>query len=146
MSAAPPGYRHLLVDAPRPYLRRLTLDRPEKRNALHNALRGELFDALERADRDETVRVIVIRGAGPCFSAGYDLASNVAKDQPWHTAGGDGNWARHVVEGWFRIWDLAVPVIAQVHGCVSPVEASSRPPATSSTPPRTRRSVIRRCA
>jgi enoyl-CoA hydratase len=40
----------------------------------------------------------------------------VGKDQPWHTAGGDGNWPRHVVEGWFKIWDLAKPVIAQVHG------------------------------
>jgi enoyl-CoA hydratase len=109
-------YSHLLVDEPRPRVRRLTLNRPEKRNALHNALRGELFDALERADRDAAVHVTVIRGAGPCFSAGYDLASNVAKDQPWHTAGGDGNWPRHVVEGWFRIWDLAKPVIAQVHG------------------------------
>jgi enoyl-CoA hydratase len=109
-------YRYLLVDEPLPLVRRLTLNRPEKRNALHNALRGELFDALERADRDEAVRVTLIRGAGGCFSAGYDLASNVAKDQPWHTAGGDGNWPRHVVEGWFKIWDLAKPVIAQVHG------------------------------
>jgi enoyl-CoA hydratase len=116
MSAAPAAYSHLLVDEPRPQVRRLTLNRPEKRNALHNALRGELFDALERADRDESVRVSVIRGAGRCFSAGYDLASNVTKDQPWHTAGGDGNWPRHVVEGWFKIWDLAKPVIAQVHG------------------------------
>lgn len=110
------GYEHLLCDDPRPFVRRLTLNRPQKRNALHNALRRELFDALERADRDDAVRVTVLRGAGPCFSAGYDLSSNVAKDQPWHTAAGDGNWPRHVVEGWFRIWDLAKPVIAQVHG------------------------------
>jgi enoyl-CoA hydratase len=114
--AATPTYRYLLVDEPLPLVRRLTLNRPDKRNALHNALRRELFDALERADRDEAVRVVVLRGAGACFSAGYDLASNVAKDQPWHTAGGDGNWPRHVVEGWFKIWDLAKPVIAQVHG------------------------------
>jgi enoyl-CoA hydratase len=109
-------YEHLQLDEPRPLVRRLTLNRPEKRNALHNPLRAELFDALERADRDPAVRVSVIRGAGPCFSAGYDLASNVAQDQPWHTAGGDGNWPRHVVEGWFGIWDLAKPVVAQVHG------------------------------
>ena len=38
------------------------------------------------------------------------------KGQPWHTAGGDGNWSRHVVEGHFRVWDLRKPVIAQVHG------------------------------
>ncbi len=109
-------YKYLLLDEPRPSVRRVTLNRPEKRNALHNALRAELFDALERADRDEGVRVTLIRGAGTCFSAGYDLGANNATGQPWHSAGGDGNWPRHVVEGWFRIWDLAKPVIAQVHG------------------------------
>jgi enoyl-CoA hydratase/carnithine racemase len=83
--AAAPAYEHLLVDDPRAHVRRLTLDRPEKRNALNNALRGELFDALERADRDDAVRVTVIRGAGACFSAGYDLAgcgkSDLGADQ-----------------------------------------------------------------
>jgi enoyl-CoA hydratase len=83
---------------------------------LSNELRTELFDALETADRDPDVRVVVIRGAGSCFSAGYDLKSDVSRNQPFHTAGGLGNWPRHVVEGFFRIWDLAKPVIAQVHG------------------------------
>jgi len=55
-------------------VRRLTLNRPGKRNALSNALRGELFKALEAADSDPAVRVIVLRGAGTCFSSGYDLA------------------------------------------------------------------------
>jgi enoyl-CoA hydratase len=59
---------------------------------------------------------MVLRGAGACFSAGYDLKSSAAEGQPWHTAGGYGNWARHVVEGCFKVWDLAKPVIAQVHG------------------------------
>lgn len=106
----------IVIDEPRPLVRRLTLNRPEKRNPLSNQLRTELFDALEAADVDDSVRVTVIRGAGPCFSAGYDLASDVSKDQPFYTAGGLGNWPRHVVDGFFRIWDLAKPVIAQVHG------------------------------
>ena len=104
----------LLLDDPAPHVRRLTLNRPEKRNALSNALRGEIFAALEAADSDPEVRVIVLRGAGTCFSSGYDLAG--VGDLPFHTAGGQGQWARHVVEGCFRIWDLAKPVIAQVHG------------------------------
>lgn len=104
----------LLSDDPAPHIRRLTLNRPEKRNALSNALRGALFDALENADRDPAVHVIVLRGAGTCFSSGYDLAG--LGDLPWHTAGAQGQWARHVVEGCFRMWDLAKPVIAQVHG------------------------------
>lgn len=110
------SYAKIVVDEPRPLVRRITLNRPEKRNPLSNELRTELFDALEAADVDDAVRVTVIRGAGPCFSAGYDLASDVTQGQPFYTAGGLGNWPRHVVEGFFRIWDLAKPVIAQVHG------------------------------
>ncbi len=104
----------LITDDPAPAVRRLTLNRPAKRNALSNALRAEIFTALEAADRDPTVRVVILRGAGPCFSSGYDLAG--LGELPFHTAGGQGQWARHVVEGCFRIWDLAKPVIAQVHG------------------------------
>ena len=107
---------HLLVDDPLPGVRRLTLNRPEKRNALNNALRTAIFAALERADTDPDVRVTIVRGAGPAFCSGYDLSSNNALGQPYHTAGGLGQWSRHVVDGWFRIWGLAKPVIAQVHG------------------------------
>jgi len=106
----------LLADDPAPGVRRLTLNRPEKRNALDNALRGALFAALQQADRDPEVRVSILRGAGKCFSSGYDLASDLASEQPSYSAGGDGSWSRHVTEGWFGIWDLAKPVIAQVHG------------------------------
>lgn len=106
----------LLVDAPAPKVRRLTLNRPHKRNALSNALRGAIMDALEASDRDPEVHVTILRGAGTCFSSGYDLSANVNEGQPYHTAGGPGQWARHVVDGWTRIWDLQKPVIAQVHG------------------------------
>ena len=106
----------LLTDMPRPGVRRLTMNRPEKRNALNNELRGAILAALQEADADSTVRVSILCGAGPAFSAGYDLSANNAVDQPYYTAGGAGQWARHVVDGWFRIWDLGKPVIAQVHG------------------------------
>ncbi|HEY8699255.1 MAG TPA: enoyl-CoA hydratase-related protein [Rhizomicrobium sp.] len=107
----------LLIDEPLPFVRRLTLNRPEKRNALSNELRGAIFAALEAADRDPNIRVTIIRGAGSCFSAGYDLSAEGARQPlPFATAAGAGQWARHVVEGCFRIWDLAKPVIAQVHG------------------------------
>lgn len=103
------NYHSILIDDPRPSVRRVTLNRPEKRNALNNQLRGEILQALEEADRDADVRVSILRGAGVCFSAGYDLGSNNAEGQPYHTAGGAGQWARHVIEGSFRIWDLAKP-------------------------------------
>lgn len=114
MSAAPAPL--VLEDDPRPFVRRLTLNRPKKRNALSNPLRGELFDALHRADADRDVRVVVLRGAGSSFSSGYDLSSDNQKDLPYPSTMGDGFWPRHVVDGAFRIWDLAKPVIAQVHG------------------------------
>ena len=111
------GTEILLIDEPAPFVRRLTLNRPEKRNALSNALRGRIFEALDAADRDDTVRVTILRGAGSCFSAGYDLTmEGPPQPLPYQTAGGAGQWPRHVVEGCFRIWDLAKPVIAQVHG------------------------------
>lgn len=116
MSGLTMDYKKIIVDEPRPTVRRITLNRPDKRNPLSNELRGELFHALETADRDADVRVTIIRGAGPCFSAGYDLKANSADAQPFYTAGGLSNWPRHVVEGFFKIWDLAKPVIAQVHG------------------------------
>jgi len=53
-------------------IRRVILNRPDKRNALSNSLRQELFSSLEEADNDPTVRVIIISGAGTCSSSGYD--------------------------------------------------------------------------
>lgn len=106
----------LLVDTPLPGVRRLTLNRPEKRNALNNELRGAIFSALEAHDRDGEVKVTIVRGAGPAFCSGYDLSADNRVGQPYHSAGGLGQWSRHVVEGWFHVWDLAKPVIAQVHG------------------------------
>ena len=105
----------LLVDEPLPRVRRLTMNRPAKRNALNDALRGALFDELRRADRDRNISVIVIRGAGPCFSAGYDLGSPNT-DVERAIAKADGWWSRHVVNNWFEMWDMSTPIIGQVHG------------------------------
>src|ERR1700752_425920 len=106
----------LLSDEPLPGVRRFTLNRPQKRNALNNELRGAILAGLQAADADPAVRVSILRGAGPAFSSGYDLSADNSKDQPYYSPGGPGQWARHVVDGWFTIWDLAKPVIAQVHG------------------------------
>ncbi len=106
----------IIVDNPAPFVRRVTLNRPEKRNAMNNGIRGEIFQALEESDVDDNVRVTIVRGAGKSFCAGYDLTANNRENQPYHTAKGMGNWPRHVVQGWFNIWDLQKPVIAQVHG------------------------------
>ncbi|MFN8584766.1 MAG: enoyl-CoA hydratase-related protein [Dehalococcoidia bacterium] len=111
------GYTVVLVDMPAPHVRRVTMNRPEKRNALNHALRGEVLHALRTGDMDPDVHVQILRGAGSSFSAGYDLGGgNEGLDYPFFTAAGDGQWPRHVTESWMSIWDLAKPVIAQVHG------------------------------
>jgi enoyl-CoA hydratase len=106
----------VLVDDPAPFVRRLTLNRPAKRNALSHALRTALFHELRRADADPEVRVVIIRGAGTNFSAGYDLAQDPTETPPWPISPADGAWARHVLTGWFEMMDLSTPIIAQVHG------------------------------
>jgi methylglutaconyl-CoA hydratase len=55
-------------------LARITLNRPEKRNALNDELLTALLEALERTASDESVRVVLIRGAGRDFCAGMDIA------------------------------------------------------------------------
>src|SRR5689334_17104447 len=108
----------ILVDDPAPMVRRITLNRPEKRNALNATLRREILTATREADRDDDVRVTIIRGAGKCFSAGYDLSGDpAAQGEPLdYNAEGEGSYMRGVTNGWMSIWDLAKPVIAQVHG------------------------------
>lgn len=62
----------------------LTLNRPEKKNALSIALREEAVSILGRLADDEALKVLVIRGSGDCFSAGFDLREFAVTD-PGHT-------------------------------------------------------------
>ena len=66
----------------------VTLNRPEKLNALSYALVDELRDAVQRASGDDAVKVFVMKGAGRAFSAGYDLSEEVADQiedsHTWH--------------------------------------------------------------
>lgn len=104
---------------------RITLNRPEKRNALSFELLGELHDALWEADNDRAVHAVVLRGAGKSFSAGYDLT------QPQGSVGGkrpeaDYRGVRSIDDdAWhlersqrlrMALFDMHKPVVAQVHG------------------------------
>ena len=100
---------------------RVTLNRPERRNAISPIVRSELIDIVEACAQDPSANVVIIRGAGKAFCAGYDLASSAAD-------GGHGGTSaqvslpRRAVEtismarDWSRIWNASVPVIAQIHG------------------------------
>lgn len=110
------SYQYIAVDNPVAGVLRITLNRPDQRNAINNALRGELLAELQRADGDDAIHCSIIRGAGECFSSGYDLKSDLMAEQPYFSPATGQPWARHVAEGWMSLWDLAKPVIAQVHG------------------------------
>jgi enoyl-CoA hydratase len=93
---------------------RITLNRPAKLNALSYALVDSLRAALERAARDDAVKVVVLQGAGRAFSAGYDLTEEVADqiedaDRWHHILGKD-------VAVTLELLRLPKPTIAAVHG------------------------------
>ena len=92
----------------------ITLNRPEKRNALNDELIADLKAALREADADESLRAIVIRGAGKDFCSGADLSAI----QRIATASYEENIedARSLAELFALIRSVRVPVIAAVHG------------------------------
>lgn len=104
----------------------ITLNRPEKRNALSPAMRNDIVAALRAAERDDEVSVILIEGAGPAFCAGYDMNSyaggdpNPARPEGWNHSplyeSWTGQFPRSCLRDWLTIWDLLKPVVAKVHG------------------------------
>ncbi len=99
-------------------VRRLTLNRPERLNALSFELVETLSTALADAAEDDSCRVLIIRGAGRAFCAGYDLKEE-AEQQAEHGAPDIAAWRRelaHDVDRMLEIFDHPKPVIAEIHG------------------------------
>src|SRR3954466_1466076 len=90
---------------------RVTLNRPEKRNALSLELMQELIGALRRVSAEPAVRAIVIEAAGPAFSAGHDLSEMIGRDTPFF---------QHLFDVCTELMEtihrLPQPVIAKVGG------------------------------
>jgi enoyl-CoA hydratase/carnithine racemase len=90
----------------------LTLHRPAQFNALSEALLGQLQEALDALAHDETVRVVVLAGAGRAFCAGHDLRELRARRDPV--------WYRELFARCSRVMEalraLPQPVVARVHG------------------------------
>jgi enoyl-CoA hydratase/carnithine racemase len=103
----------LVLAEDRGAVRHLILNRPEKRNALNEELVLAIRHGFRAAADDPAVRCVVVRGAGPVFSAGMDVAS---------LAGGLGTpgqvraFRRGIIEAWNLAEEMAKPVVAQVHG------------------------------
>ncbi len=99
----------------------LTLNRPEKRNALSKGLLDELFGALSLAESDPEVGCIVIKGAGPSFCAGYDFGDLAGHQRD--LAGKEDQTPLDMFialqrssDPWAALRHLSKPTIAQVHG------------------------------
>ena len=92
----------------------LTLDRPEKRNALDQPTISALLGELEHAELDADVRVVALRGAGKDFCAGADLAELLAS--AGHTPEENERAALHMGGLFIKIRELPKPVVAVVHG------------------------------
>jgi enoyl-CoA hydratase/carnithine racemase len=92
----------------------LTLARPQKLNALTNAVMAELAAALDRIATDDSIRVVVLTGEGRGFSAGFDVSTG--DDTPeWTHA----YWVEHfrlAYAGIERLWTLPQPVVAKIRG------------------------------
>ena len=90
----------------------ITLNRPEKRNALNQAMIADLRAALDQAAQDDNVRVILLRGEGKDFCAGLDLKALASSDQVMdHFAG-----ARLLVDLYLAMRRTPKPIIAALHG------------------------------
>ena len=99
---------------------RVTLDRPERHNAIDGALLRDLHLALDAAEADDDVRAVVLAGAGRSFCSGYDTAGSpyITPPEP------EGRWTRSnalrtlrgIEAHYERLWNFPKPTIARVHG------------------------------
>ncbi|MEA2521163.1 MAG: enoyl-CoA hydratase [Actinomycetota bacterium] len=94
-------------------VRRLTMNRPKALNALDSHLIAALSEALDAAAEDPAVRVLIVKGAGRAFCAGYDLNEDAGagtKDSVgWHEE------LKHSAEEMLKFFNFPKPIIAQVH-------------------------------
>ena len=95
-------------------IRTLTLNRPERRNALTPAMQEELIAALEAAATDPSVRVVILTGAGEGFCAGLDLSALQAmQGQSAEALAAD---AARIARMFRTLYELPIPTIAAVNG------------------------------
>jgi len=101
----------------------ITLNRPERLNAINDDMPGEIRQAVEAANADDRVHVIVVRGAGNAFCAGYDLreyaegdtVNVITQPMPWDPMI-DYKFMKKNTEDFMSLWRSYKPTIARVHG------------------------------
>lgn len=90
----------------------LSLNRPEKINAFNNDLLDQLMNGLEELAADEQISVVILRGSGKNFSAGYDVVSGYASKSAYE----DWRNLQDKIELWERIYRFPKPLIAAIEG------------------------------
>lgn len=93
------------------YIGYIVLNRPEKLNALNMEIYKLLGEAVDEVEVDDEIRVVVIKGEGRCFSAGYDINELATGDHLELRR----NYDRYAHKARLKIWNLPKPTIAQVH-------------------------------
>ena len=111
-------------DPQQPRIARLRLNRPERFNAINDAMPGEIRAAVEWANAEDEIHVIVVEGAGKGFCGGYDLAATAEshiehpcqqEKTPWDPMLDYATMKRYT-EDFMSLWRSAKPTIAKVHG------------------------------
>ncbi len=95
----------------------LTLNRPERLNALNGQLLAEFREALDVVEADPDIRAVILTGAGRAFSAGFDIEREEGAVDPQEMQPDE--WRRGLqsnVDTFMRVWNLSKPVIAAVNG------------------------------
>ncbi len=108
-------------------VRRLTLCRPDRYNTITPELRDELGAAVDAAERDREVSVVLLDAEGPAFCAGYDLdwgteaqAGEEADDRPVWDSVRDQHMIRSFADTWAKLHDCSKPTVAAVQGwCIA---------------------------
>ena len=99
----------LLLDEPAAGVCRITLNRPEKRNALSIQLRREFIACLHKLADDDAVRALIITGGGDVFSAGFDLSEFTKPELKQEIVASSSEYHR-------KVWHFPKPTIAAVNG------------------------------
>jgi enoyl-CoA hydratase/carnithine racemase len=94
-------------------VRHVVLHRPEKRNALNDEIIAALGEALREAAEDPEILCVVLRGAGPMFSSGMDLAGLAALAR---TPERLREFRRPILETWNLLEEMAKPTVCEIHG------------------------------
>src|SRR4051794_11603011 len=111
-----PAYENLIVETFDSVLR-VTLNRPERRNALSVELMAELLDLISIVETDLETKVLVLRGAGKGFCSGYAFAgSGEGEGAPPDSPIEQAQVIRADSRIFDRLWRLPIPTIAEVHG------------------------------